>query len=400
MITKQEIMDAAREFSLSPNTIEKDYVLGWLLAGIANYSELFNQWIFKGGTCLKKCYFETYRFSEDLDYTLKDDKQLNEVFLVDCFKKISSWIYDASGIEIPVNSIRFEVYQNTAGKLSVEGRIGYIGPLQRRNDPARIKLDLTADEILVLSPELRDVHHPYSDKSIEGMKSQCYSFPEIFAEKLRALSERARPRDLYDVIHLYRHAYLGVKPEEILEVLKKKCDFKSIPVPTMIQLQNHPKLHELETEWSSMLAHQLPMLPPREQFWDELSNVFDWLHGTNEKVVQSVIPSQEESIDSDKVDITWRPPNMINSWRTTVPLELVRYAAANHLCVELTYGNTKRIIEPYDLKRTKSGNLILVAVKYKTGETRTYRVDRIQRISITQITFKPRYLISLTPFMI
>ncbi len=52
MITKQEIMDCAREFSLSPETVEKDYVLGWLLAGIAAHPQLFDQWIFKGGTCL------------------------------------------------------------------------------------------------------------------------------------------------------------------------------------------------------------------------------------------------------------------------------------------------------------------------------------------------------------
>jgi hypothetical protein len=31
---------------------------------------LSNQWVFKGGTCLKKCYIETYRFSEDLDFTV------------------------------------------------------------------------------------------------------------------------------------------------------------------------------------------------------------------------------------------------------------------------------------------------------------------------------------------
>jgi predicted nucleotidyltransferase component of viral defense system len=30
-------------------------------------------WVFKGGACLKKCYFETYRFSEDLDFSLRDE---------------------------------------------------------------------------------------------------------------------------------------------------------------------------------------------------------------------------------------------------------------------------------------------------------------------------------------
>lgn len=43
MISKQEIMDFAREFSLSAETIEKDYVLGWLLAGIANHPDLLDQ---------------------------------------------------------------------------------------------------------------------------------------------------------------------------------------------------------------------------------------------------------------------------------------------------------------------------------------------------------------------
>ena len=88
MIAKQEIMNFAQELSLPVNTIEKDYVLGWLLAGIANDTELFKKWIFKGGTCLKKCYFETYRFSEDLDYTLIDTNHMDEKFLADRFKNI------------------------------------------------------------------------------------------------------------------------------------------------------------------------------------------------------------------------------------------------------------------------------------------------------------------------
>ena len=64
MIHKQEIMTMAAKYDLPANSIEKDYVLGWLLAGIFNVEELNKKWIFKGGTCLKKCYFdETYRFN-------------------------------------------------------------------------------------------------------------------------------------------------------------------------------------------------------------------------------------------------------------------------------------------------------------------------------------------------
>ena len=74
MIDKREILHLARQTSLTPHVIEKDYVLGWMLAGIYAHEELANSWIFKGGTCLKKCFFETYRFSEDLDFTLREDQ--------------------------------------------------------------------------------------------------------------------------------------------------------------------------------------------------------------------------------------------------------------------------------------------------------------------------------------
>ena len=53
VIDRQEIMEFAREMSLDPTVIEKDYILGWLLAGISNHMAFGQEWVFKGGTCLK-----------------------------------------------------------------------------------------------------------------------------------------------------------------------------------------------------------------------------------------------------------------------------------------------------------------------------------------------------------
>ena len=85
MIDRREILEAASSFSLLPSIVEKDYVLGWILAGINAHEELTESWVFKGGTCLKKCYFETYRFSEDLDFTLRNEDHLDEEFLQPVF---------------------------------------------------------------------------------------------------------------------------------------------------------------------------------------------------------------------------------------------------------------------------------------------------------------------------
>ncbi len=53
MIDRREILDMAERMSLLPNIVEKDYVLGWMLAGIFAHDDLYDSWVFKGGTCLK-----------------------------------------------------------------------------------------------------------------------------------------------------------------------------------------------------------------------------------------------------------------------------------------------------------------------------------------------------------
>ena len=277
MIDRQEILEFSRELGLAADIVEKDYVLGWLLAGIYGHADLKSAWLFKGGTCLKKCFFETYRFSEDLDFTVTAPEQISEPFLRDAFATIAGWIYDNCGIEIPSDSVSFEVYLNPRGKQSVLGRVGYRGPLQRRGSISRIKLDLTNDELVVLDPVQREVSHPYSDRPETGIQALCYCYEELFAEKMRALAERLRPRDLYDVIHFYRHREIPCNGELVVSTLKQKCAFKGMPVPTMTALQARPENRELEAEWSNMLAHQLPQLPPFILFFAELPLVFDWL---------------------------------------------------------------------------------------------------------------------------
>jgi predicted nucleotidyltransferase component of viral defense system len=51
------------------SVIERDYVLAWFLTGLAGHP-LREVLAFKGGTALRRCWFEDYRFSEDLDFTL------------------------------------------------------------------------------------------------------------------------------------------------------------------------------------------------------------------------------------------------------------------------------------------------------------------------------------------
>ncbi len=91
MIAREELLDLAADFGLGANVVEKDYALGWLLAAVGEHAATRDSWLFKGGTCLKKCFFETYRFSEDLDFTLLDAAHLDERFLGKLFDELAEW---------------------------------------------------------------------------------------------------------------------------------------------------------------------------------------------------------------------------------------------------------------------------------------------------------------------
>ena len=250
--------------------------LGWVLAGIYWQTALAGSWIFKGGTCLKKCYFQNYRFSEDLDFTLTDPSHIDHEFLASAFGEIGEWIYEQVGIEIPVELQEFDVFVNPRGTESCQGKLSYRGPIAPRSrDLPRIKLDLTPDELLVLPPDERIVFHEYSDAPTDGIAARCYAYEEAFAEKLRALGDRARPRDLYDVIHLYRNAAARPRPAVLLDILEQKCAHRGLPVPTLSALETQRA--ELEGSWQPMLGRQLKALPPVETFWGALPEIFAWL---------------------------------------------------------------------------------------------------------------------------
>ena len=389
MIDRREILDMATQMSLNPHVVEKDYVLGWMLAGIASHPILRETWVFKGGTCLKKCYFETYRFSEDLDFTLTDPEQIDETFLKAAIAEIGAWIYEQAGIEIPTDKQTFDIYQNPRGTISCEGKIKYRGPVSPRDMPG-IKLDLTADERLVLPPVRVPVFHPYTDTPEQGIDVLSYAYEEVFGEKIRALGERTRPRDLYDVVNLFRNDDARPPAAVLFDVLAKKCEFKGIKVPTLADLEPHRQ--ELMGLWSSMLKHQLPILPPYESFWNELPSFFDWINGG----AAPQIPAAYANGGNETV-LRGRNLRLPVSGGTQAMVEIIRFGAANRLLVELDYQGSTRRIEPYSLRKASDGHIILHALREGSGEHRSYRLDRMQGARVTDQSFVPKYEIELTP---
>ncbi|MBU6245878.1 MAG: nucleotidyl transferase AbiEii/AbiGii toxin family protein [Actinomycetales bacterium] len=388
MITVRELQALSAEWGLTTHVIEKDWALGWVLAGIGDEPAL-STWVFKGGTSLRKCYYETYRFSEDLDFTVIEGGPAEPGDVGAAFTRVADWVRDSAGLELVIDASSFRAARNTRGNATIMGKIAYRGPTNPPTLP-KLKVDATSDELVPGRPILRRVLHPYTDAANWRAAVACYSIVDLMAEKMRALAQRCRPRDLYDVVFLFRHPDLLGRASEVRSSLAAKCDFVGIDYPTIDSTRSTPFRDEVEAEWSNMLNHQLPSLPPFEHFWEALDDVFGWLEGT------SVLPTLARAAQGP-LDETWTAPRSMVSWGTEAPMEMIRLAGANRLKVEIDYRPEEgrhgvRLVEPYSFRRTREGHLVLFVVNDR-GELRSYRVDRIARVAVTRTPFRPRYAI-------
>ena len=100
MIRSAEIQTKAREARVRDQQIEKDYILSWILQGIANHKDLSTKIVFKGGTVLKKVYFEGYRFSEDLDFTLVVEATNDQIF--SWFRTMFMYVREEANIPLEI----------------------------------------------------------------------------------------------------------------------------------------------------------------------------------------------------------------------------------------------------------------------------------------------------------
>jgi len=193
MIRSSEIQKIANLEKVRDTQIEKDYVLSWILIGISKSPILRSSLAFKGGTVLKKFYFNDYRYSEDLDFTLINQTNSNDD-IQNAFKLIFDYILDETNISLLMDD--FTIH-NTG---NINFYISYIGPLGGVGSNKRVKVDISRSELLCFPLEWHSMIKKYSDQS--DIKLQCYSLNEVLTEKMRSLISRSQPRDYYDLWYL------------------------------------------------------------------------------------------------------------------------------------------------------------------------------------------------------
>ena len=178
MIKPGEIQQKAREVFVRDQQIEKDYVLSWILQGIAQHAHLSKNIVFKGGTVLKKIYFEDYRFSEDLDFTLLFNEITDEQLFL-WFKEIFEYILGEANIRLVI------IDNNAHEDGGINFYISYVGPLGGQGNNKKVKVDISRSEQLVFEPVKKDILVAYSD--LKANQLLCYPLEEVLVEKMERL---------------------------------------------------------------------------------------------------------------------------------------------------------------------------------------------------------------------
>lgn len=269
MILKKEVEKIALQKEVAKSTIDKDWVLGHFVDAIYSVPKCRESLVFKGGTCLKKCYFPDYRFSEDLDFTSVDpDFKLDKKLI----GEILDHINDHSEIPIHLHELKPLQFQNKlTGYAAV---IKFWGADHPRNQapppPARwltsVKIEIIIYEQMVFPAEKRSIYHEYSDQLLNASDAiPCYSIHEVLAEKLRSLIQRSytAPRDFYDIWYLSQNAR-DLDWDQIISAFHQKMKFKGLEFTGIDQMINDENDKRLQAAWKNSLTHQVPDngLPP------------------------------------------------------------------------------------------------------------------------------------------
>lgn len=201
MIHQNLIKRRADEDGLSAPAVERDYVLAHVLTAISEHDRQARV-VFKGGTALRLCHFEGYRYSADLDFSL-----IGDLGVAQALRLVADALADR------MERIGFPLLGLTE---STPPRIEYAGPLGAKR--RLLKLDLATDE-LVEGTTVLPIKRRYEDQ--EERRCRVYTLEEIAAEKLRCVMQRVQCRDLLDLHELL--VTYGVDAEATWPLFERKA---------------------------------------------------------------------------------------------------------------------------------------------------------------------------------
>ena len=216
--------------------IEKDFYLNILLSKLN-----FEEYVFKGGTCLAKAYLDYFRFSEDLDFTFINQK-LWEGKSTKSIKKVCKEKIDAFGKQLKKVGFDFKFDKSDRNFVEIGNnnklvtfKVYYNSILTGK--PSFIKIQINFLEKIIFAPQVKELNpliknsqftkedQIYFKEFLDFYKTitiKAYNLKEIVTEKFRSILTRKaiKSRDAIDLLFIYQK--FKIKPQDFLKETKEK----------------------------------------------------------------------------------------------------------------------------------------------------------------------------------
>lgn len=263
------LQEARQRLGVPWEVVERDYLLSWVLAGIARTDGLRDTLVFKGGTALKKCYFGDYRFSEDLDYsgipgapTGDAMEHLIEEACREAVQLLAGYAPVAIGCERYVEK---NAHPGGQEAFTIRGKLPW-----HRQPTTRIMVEISMDEAVIRPVQERRVIHDYGEPINADVK--VYALEEIIGEKLRAILQhiamldrrgwaRSRARDYYDLWRILRAHQAGLDFSGFSSFVQRKCEVRGVGFSGAEDFFQEPMISHVHKTWKQWLGPLVPGLP-------------------------------------------------------------------------------------------------------------------------------------------
>lgn len=257
---RKEIIDliSSKAKLAQRDLIEKDLILHQLLIELSSDRYFLENYAFKGGTCLMKCYLSYYRFSEDLDFTYvqshlsgKSGKQIAKILSNEAGNvvKIIEDIANRIGLDFRSDK-RNPRYVNFGGSnRQITLKLWYVPDGQTIE--TFIKVQINFLEELKYPVKMRHADSIFFGKLGKDNESafllpensewvlkipelNCYDIREILVEKVRAILTRkgTKARDFIDVYMIEKNEKLKVEDfrRQIIDKTKFMLQFEKYKI--------------------------------------------------------------------------------------------------------------------------------------------------------------------------
>ncbi|MBU8551934.1 nucleotidyl transferase AbiEii/AbiGii toxin family protein [Streptomyces rochei] len=381
MISRDEINEMGAALGVNAADVQRDYVFGWLLAGLYGESQFADSLVLKGGNAFRKGYFSGTRFSGDLDFATPGAIAPDQ--LLAALNDVCRLVQARTGVSFDLERNRQAASHSIGNEKTVYKYTLYFTDFygNRNNVTIGLRMDVTEFGRLYQPPQKRRLIHPYSDRHDCAVPIQVVSLEEGLADKLKCLLQRRSSFDLFDLVYsIFVNDDIEVDKRVIITTFLKKTIFMPSPKAALSLLLAVPfdtMRHYWENKIICARESLLDFTTAVERFKEELGSLFSTFRY------------------GDDGELAFFPAEI----RTPI-----MEAGANRTLLRMTYEGTERLVEPYSLRfkrRTDGvGQEYLYAWDQTGGRSgpglKSLLNYKISDVAVTDLAFEPRYDIELT----